>query len=174
MADLHAENVKTYKQMSEELEYDATKNHFFFKSEFRLQIIYSDADTILPGVTADDSEGGWQTQGLKPMKSKRMFSQHCMYKFNCANGTSCRYTHTQEEREYFKKKGGKGNPNCKTFLCEHFSKARCKHLAAQDCEYAHGEEDAWCLICRTSGHLTRQCKDYKPKLETAQYSIIIT
>ena len=159
MADLHAENVKTYKQMSEELEYDAAKNHFLFKSGFRLQILYSDADAIQSGLTADDSEGGWQTQGRKPMKSKTMFSQQCMHKFNCARGTSCGYTHTQEEREYFKKKGGKGNPRRKTNLCEHFSKAQCKHLAAQNCEYAHGEEDAWCLRCCTSGHLARQCKD---------------
>ena len=163
MAVLHAESVRTFKQMLEEPKYYEAKNYSLFKSGFCLQNLYSDADAILPVDTAEeDSEGGWQTQGRKPMKNKRMYSQHCAFKFNCRNGTSCRYTHTREESEYFKKNGGKGNPQRKTFLCKHFSEAQCKHSAAQDCEFAHGEEDAWCLICCDSGHLTRQCKDYQP------------
>ena len=161
-ADLHVENVRTFKQMFEEQKYsDIIKYSLSKGGGLRLNELYSDVEAVQTMEPGDDSDDGWQRQGQKKMKKKPLFSQHCMHAFNCRKGSSCRYTHSPEEYEYFKKNGGKGNPHRKTFLCKYFVDEQCKYSAAH-CEFAHGEEDAWCLICHTSGHLTRQCKDYQP------------
>ena len=89
--------------------------------------------------------------GSKPFKQK--YSEYCPLKFNCKYGTGCQYKHTDEEKTYFKgRKQGKGNPLRKVKQC---TKANC--TKPNECDYAHGPEDAWCLNCVQGGHFTEDC-----------------
>ena len=87
----------------------------------------------------------------QPFKQK--YSEFCPLKFNCKYGTGCQYKHTDEEKTYFKgRKQGKGNPLRKVKQC---TKANC--TKPNECDYAHGPEDAWCLNCVQGGHFTKDC-----------------
>ena len=108
-----------------------------------------------PSTTVDDC-------GRSPSKDSP-----CKLKFNCKHGLSCDYQHTEEEKSFFQKNGGKGNPSRKTKPCEPYRNCQKKK---EDCDYAHGEEDAWCLKCKSSGHFKNDCNlNSRPKPQlTAQ------
>ena len=89
-----------------------------------------------------------------PPSRSQCYSQRCPFKFNCTFGHKCYYKHSKEEREFFCTNQGVGNPLRKVKPCSFYP--RCKKECI-DCHYAHGEEDAWCLNCRTQGHFTVNC-----------------
>lgn len=92
-----------------------------------------------------------------PPKSKRQkYSKPCPYKKNCKYGVSCNYKHTDDEKEFFHQNMGRGNPLRKVQLCKFHPKCPKKK---DDCPYAHGNEDAWCLVCVAQGHLTDNCPE---------------
>ena len=39
-------------------------------------------------------------------------------------------------------------------LCQYHP---CCKKAKEDCQYAHGEDDAWCLRCCAQGHFSQNC-----------------
>jgi len=105
----------------------------------------------------EDVDRTYHSVGPKHMKRNRLYSDYCRYKMNCLYGKRCQNQHTEEEKEYFRKKpGGRGNSLRKTRICCKHAEGHCPKPAT-DCDYAHGEEDAWCLECISNGHLTIHC-----------------
>ncbi len=99
----------------------------------------------------------WSGVKVRRKEKKQKYSDQCTHRFNCRFGTGCTKKHTEEEKEYFRtRKDGRGNPLRKVRCCTHFQEKRCKY-PRKDCDYAHGEADAWCLQCRSSGHYTVNC-----------------
>ena len=84
----------------------------------------------------------------------QLYSEVCKEKFCCKKGKRCKYSHTPEEKEEFKQRRGR-NIARKTILCRYYPK--CKKRV-EDCDYAHGEDDAICKACYDKGHLTVNCK----------------
>ena len=108
-----------------------------------------------------ESSDKWSTVTIKGRRQRRQnYSEQCPYKFNCYYGTRCMSNHTPEEKQHFsQRKEGRGNPLRKVEMCKHFMKdAKCHK---RNCEYAHGEKDAWCLTCRSNGHFTKECPSKK-------------
>lgn len=103
----------------------------------------------------DNTDDLFIVSSPKNFYTYKIYAEPCRYKFNCMHGLACDFEHTRDEREFFQKNGGKGNPNRKTRLCEYHPKCREKK---EDCIYAHGEDDAWCLNCISSGHFTDNCQ----------------
>ena len=107
-----------------------------------------------PSKEKEKKRGKWKVSldKYRPL-TKRRYTEVCCKRFNCKYGTQCFYSHSQEEIAYFKKQNqGRGNPRRKTSLCDHYTKGRCLKRK-EDCEFAHGEEDAWCNECCEFGHL---------------------
>lgn len=77
----------------------------------------------------------------------------CKYMKNCINGLDCPYTHSEKEKDYFKRNKGVGNRVRKVQRCRFYSQtpSAC-NKNAEDCEFAHGSKDAWCPKCTTTGH----------------------
>lgn len=91
----------------------------------------------------------------KPRRRSQKYSDPCPYKCHCSKGINCFYKHTEEEKSFFHKNMGKGTPVRKVKPC--LFHPHCKKLP-QDCHYAHGESDAWCLMCKQyAGHFTENC-----------------
>ena len=81
-------------------------------------------------------------------------STRCTSKIYCWHGFKCRFEHTSEEKEYFKGNGGKGKSCRKTAPC----KKECKFKNDTiKCDFAHGEEDAFCRNCSKNGHFQQNC-----------------
>ena len=129
-------------------------NHKTFKKEF------SPFDMALEQegtYNKEDVNRSYHSVGPKHMKRYRLYSDFCRYKMNCLYGKRCQNQHTEEEKEYFRKQpGGRGNSLRKTRICKKYTDGGCPKLAP-DCDYAHGEEDAWCLECTSNGHLAISC-----------------
>ena len=90
-------------------------------------------------------------------RSKQQYSEPCEYKYNCKFGASCHYFHTEKEMAFFRSNMGKGKAYRKVRQCNQFP--NCKK-SKEECQYAHGEEDSWCLICLGSkGHFTNSCPE---------------
>ena len=128
-------------------------------------ILYSEArvgysDTAISSVSDDDDNKSWNVKRRQqhPRKSQR-YSELCEYKFNCKYGLKCHNKHTDDEKSFFKKNQGQGNPLRKAKPCSYYP--NCKK-DPKECHYAHGEEDAWCLNCRDMcGHYTNNCPQLK-------------
>ena len=86
--------------------------------------------------------------------SRQLYSDRCIHGLRCTHGSKCHNKHTEEEKMFFKKNGGQGNRWLKVKQCS----GRCGK-SKRDCQYAHGEEDSWCLSCRVQGHSTDNCPD---------------
>ena len=82
----------------------------------------------------------------------------CTYKFNCSNGPSCDQIHSEDEKDFFARNGV--NPYRKVQLCRYFADGNCLEVK-EDCPYAHGEEDAWCLNCKSNSHFTDNCNVHR-------------
>ena len=125
------------------------------KKDVKPNSCLSDNDTDLD----DDSQSGeWHiVQHKHKKKKKRLYSEQCHDGIRCQKGSSCSYKHTEEERDFFKTNYGRGRPkNWKTELCHHHPK--CKKTS-HHCKFAHGEEDAFCTMCKQAGHLSTNCSN---------------
>ena len=78
--------------------------------------------------------------------------KNCLYEKNCRSGLQCKFAHSESDKAFFRWNGGKGMPKRKTEPCNKYP--NCPY---NDCNYAHGDRDAWCLICRKHGHFTKKC-----------------
>ena len=109
-------------------------------------------------VTEDDSDKDWQIVDTHQsrLRQAQKYSEMCHHKFNCKFGSKCDKKHTDAEKQYFRKNMGKGNPLRKLGPCTYFEQSRCRKVA-EECKWAHGEADAWCLICCEQGHYTDNC-----------------
>lgn len=114
----------------------------------------SDINELMSSIK-DNTDDLFIVSSPKNFHAYKIFAEPCKFKFNCKNSLACDFQHTRDEREFFKKNGGKGRPNRKMRLCEHHPKCREKK---EDCFYAHGEEDAWCHKCTSSGHFADNCQ----------------
>ena len=86
--------------------------------------------------------------------------QRCQGKFCCRYGLVCKKNHTVEEIEFFKSNRGVGKPYKKVKSCQFFEKGACNKYK-EDCDFAHGEEDALCLICGKNGHFEASCSNFR-------------
>ena len=105
------------------------------------------------------SEIPWELARHSPKSFQRRrkgqrYSDRCRYKRNCKHGINCCNKHTKEEITFFHKNQGRGNPMRKVKPCQRHP--NCKK-AKEDCQYAHGEDDAWCLCCCAQGHFSQNC-----------------
>ncbi len=122
------------------------------------------------GVYSEEDVSNWEESNINSVtdemssvkvrrkENKQKYSDQCTNQFNCPSGTGCTKKHKEEEKEYFRiRKYGRGNPLRKVKCCTYFQTGSCKKLA-KECEFAHGDADAWCLRCRlSSGHYTDNC-----------------
>ncbi len=125
-----------------------------------------------------DSFDDWKTYRRKPRshRLRQQYSDSCPYKYNCKFGTRCQYQHTEDEKTYFKGRiEGRGNPVRKVHPCNYFEQKppRCTKMK-HECDFAHGSEDAWCLICLNSGHFTDNCLQQKPSIAKQQTDLVVT
>ena len=165
MEALQARKIRTFKQVAEEMKYrEALCLHRQVSPGLRLTDLYKEIESMAPDTRSvarvaekkavETNLEEWQTVKESKQKVKKpLFSENCRFKYNCRHGVSCNYSHTTDECAYFRKNGGKGKPTRKTALC---TKEKCKKSTAE-CDFAHGEKDAWCLICCATGHLTDNC-----------------
>lgn len=96
-------------------------------------------------------------------KKKQRYSQPCKFRFNCKFGKNCHDKHTDGEKEFFRNNQGRGNPLRKAKICQYYKEGRKCFNGILKCNYAHGERDAWCLVCAVQGHLTDNCPNFKKK-----------
>ena len=129
--------------------------------------VYSDEEAL---AESDDDivyESGLCEDQITNCRKPRNFHQEqqysesterCWFKYNCKFGLRCQFKHSADEKTYFRgRKKGEGNPVRKLLLCMYFERGSCRYMKKKDCDYAHGADDAWCLNCCSSGHLTDQC-----------------
>ena len=109
-------------------------------------------------ITDDSDEGGiWKK--VKPKKRKKkpkkqLHSKPCENGIYCYDGSNCAYKHSQAEKDYFQSNRGHGKIPKKSKLCYNYP-----HCQREDkeCNYAHGEQDAHCFKCSTTGHFPANC-----------------
>ena len=92
----------------------------------------------------------------QPSKTTKSTIQSCCSGKNCDSGLMCRFTHTDDDRRYFERRGGIGNILRKTRQCRNYHNGGCKYLTIR-CEFAHEEIDRWCVNCHESGHFSKDC-----------------
>ena len=92
-----------------------------------------------------------------PPKRVTMHAKECRFGKRCRHGINCSHKHSDDDKKYFKGKENKGgNPLRKVQMCKNYEEKKCKR-AASNCDYAHGDKDAWCLRCRRDGHFAKDC-----------------
>ena len=147
------ENVETY------LQYEQRKSELLQKYEFETMGQFTFEDCI-DGMDNDnllfssDEDNQWHmVRGKSKVRKYQQYSAKCNHSFNCRFGSRCQFQHTEEEKLYFKQHQGRGNPVRKVKPCESYENSKCRK-STEECQWAHGEEDAWCLACCTQGHFT--------------------
>ena len=89
------------------------------------------------------------------LAQKPICSQKCCSGKNCEEGIKCKFVHSKSDKEYFgSRKDGKGNALRKTRLCSEYP--NCQRPDVR-CNFAHSEEDGWCLNCHHQGHFSKNC-----------------
>ena len=119
--------------------------------------IDDDNDDYAVCISEESDNSGWTVVKRRYQLRRQKFSDPCRYGMHCTKGTQCPFKHSSEDKEYFKKRGGSGNPYRKVKLCKFFEAKRC-WKSKEDCDGAHGEDDAHCLACGKGGHFTDNCK----------------
>ena len=82
-------------------------------------------------------------------------STPCRWGVHCAKASSCKYLHTDYEKEVFRK-----FPH---IIFKYWKAKPCNkqdHLTTEQrrwCPFAHESGDSWCLKCKMEGHLTDNC-----------------
>ena len=98
-------------------------------------------------------------------------TRECCSGKNCEEGLKCSFYHSANDKSYFTKKGGKGHPFRKTWLCSR--RSRCND--PKKCDFAHGPKDGWCKKCHKRGHFKEACRNSEcnhPKHTTRQLSYL--
>ena len=100
-----------------------------------------------------DTEGSTEVKSSsETRKSRRKYSDLCQYEFSCYKGQKCDYTHTKEQKSFFKANCGKGRRGYKSKPCQFHIKGDCKHgkSKAPNCAYYHSKDEARCYVCKNS------------------------
>ena len=105
------------------------------------------------GLTDDNWEMVLRSNPGAYTRRQRKHKIQCKLGIHCAKASSCPYNHTPEERKLFQKYQHQPFKFWKVKRCE-----KSIHHNQQECPYAHESDDAWCLICKLSGHFTNDCK----------------
>jgi uncharacterized LabA/DUF88 family protein len=114
----------------------------------------------------DDLDNGYQygylftsdsAESIEGEYNEESSSESCLYGKNCRYGLDCDFFHTGEEQDYFRARGGRGNPYRKVKPCKYVRDQGVCRKTREECDGAHGEEDAFCLACQHTGHYTNNC-----------------
>jgi len=162
-----------YDKYSTMMESDATidalelKNRFIgldveevddISDEEILSQIYDDDDIAMKAIASIDQESAESDSSLKDSdpegfimvksssearKSRTKYSTPCEYEFRCFKGLKCEYTHTKEQKKFFKANRGKGRRGYKSKPCQ-------GHCKGPNCAYYHSKEEARCYKCKNS------------------------
>ena len=154
----HAKKLQTF------IQYDQEKSKLLDKAMFCRAGVYLLNDVLQSGgnleeieseqPNGDDSEFQLvHSTSRSQFKRAQLYSDPCPYKYNCKHGINCQSSHSAEHEAYFHKNSGCGNPYRKVKQCQRHEYGACDQ-SKEECEYAHGDEDAWCLKCQTDGHFT--------------------
>ena len=110
----------------------------------------------LPELSDQDEDDGWITYitkqaGLSTQRKKQK-EISCRWGIHCAKASDCGYQHAEKERKLFAR-----FPNVRFQFWKVKQCTKEKSHSSEDCLYAHGEKDAWCLCCKSSGHFSSRC-----------------
>ncbi|CAH1271970.1 Hypp4743 [Branchiostoma lanceolatum] len=135
----------------------ARQRHPFYLHPVTSQAKSPWTSTSWPSTPSTEASNQWTSAPMRhrPDQYRPKYSEACQWKFNCARGRNCDYTHTPEELEFLKQRP----PGLKVYkvkLCERWEMGHCRY-EARGCYFAHGPEDASCLRCNYRGHLTDKC-----------------
>jgi hypothetical protein len=114
------------------------------------------ADTAL---LASPDEDEWEATPRDSATRKPLTSKpDCRHGYRCTRGIACGFAHTADQKAFFEKHGGACPRGYKLKLCSHAPSGRCRFMQTSEwCPYAHGEGDAWCVSCQSSGHSSSKC-----------------
>ena len=153
-----------YLYMSSEVDRNLESEDEFFSVT---SIMNDESQTLLepePNIgngkdVTDDSDEGGEWKKVKPRKRKKkpkkqLYSKPCENGIYCYDGSNCAYSHSQKEKCFFQSNRGHGKIAIKSKPC--YKYPRCPK-PDKDCRYAHGEQDAHCFKCNTTGHFPENC-----------------
>ena len=118
-----------------------------------------------------DEEPGWTLERSKRIAQKvskidkslpapvktRCCQVNCCSGKNCEDGLNCKFSHSEDDKRFFHRNRGQGNPRRKTRPCRDYP--RCK--PSIKCNFAHEEIDRWCTNCHNTGHFSKSCPNSK-------------
>lgn len=90
--------------------------------------------------------------GAKTRRDK-MHSTPCKWGIHCANASTCSRMHSEAEMKLFRVNEGFNFRYWKSNKCD-----KSQPHAHESCRFAHESSDAWCLICKSWGHFSDDCK----------------
>ena len=163
MPHMHAQSIQTFREFISKKHEKEPDEHLKMWDEALDQF----EDTFNDGYHATESDSSSTSVNMSDFKqvrrkvarSKQKYTKWCPFKKNCKNGTNCHSRHSEHDKIYFRKRrSGGGNPQRKTIMCNHYINRKC-YKSKEDCEYAHGKDDAWCTNCRNVGHFTIDCEE---------------
>lgn len=85
-------------------------------------------------------------------RRRKLKQIRCRWEIHCAMALQCKYLHTEHEQEVFSKFPKIKFQYWKVRTCT----KEAPHLKEQ-CRFAHGSADTWCLRCKDWGHCTDDC-----------------
>jgi len=112
----------------------------------------------MAGAATENLEGFQEVDRQRRKKKIATFSARCKYSFNCNKGSNCGYTHTDDERKFFKSNGGQGARGYKSKPCHYhfkqYQRGSCKKGRTGKeplCPYYHSIAEARCYECQKYG-----------------------
>lgn len=118
---------------------------------FNRQLHVIDENPSSLNCSADDEK----FQSVPPSKVGGKL-KYCFLGKNCIRGLKCEFKHSESDIIFFENNGGIGMPKRKTRICKKFPSC---YKDASKCNYAHGDQDGWCLSCRRRGHFMPACPE---------------